>query len=1037
MKTYPGLEAQFADVRPVGVAGGPPRLCIATPDITGLVRNGGIGTSFYHTARVLTARGASVTVLFCNWVHELDDQILDRAVADFAREGIRLEILLRGEGPETAAQFYPQDHAVSYLAYRWLKRHQDEFDVVLFPEWLGPGYYSLMAKRTGVAFHRTALWVQTHSSSLWHALSNNQIVYDPPTLRRFQMERSSVELADLVVSPTHYLLDWKERHGFTLPTRACVQPLLIAYDDVEGCSAPVRPVDEFVFFGRLEKRKGIHHFCHAVRKLARENPEHLPEGLKVTFLGKFAEVDGEASVEFILRSLKGLPIKVSILATLGHAEAIDYLRGGNRVAFICSVADNSPLTVIECMHHRLPFLAARVGGIPELVPEAHHGEVLFSLDPGALRDAMLRVLEQGARSVPPKVRQADNVPAWVNALGAATAEARSAPPPARVAATEPPAAGAAPEVTVCITHYNRRAMLQKTMQGLAEQTFRDFEVIVVDDGSTDPDALAYLERLSHGADGLPRCQVLRQRNRFVGAARNAAIKAARGRYVVIMDDDNYAAPRQLELFVTAMRTGRFDALTCVAIHFAPEHQPGQTEGIKHLYLPLGTGVSANLTGNYFGDANGIFRKESLAAVGGFSEDYGLSWEDYELFMKLAVAGHRLGVVPEPLMWLRATEGSVSRTGSMVPNYYRALRPLFEHLDWRRFGDAVMLAAGTMLQQIHHAETEAAPGRRTLQATARFDVTGIRAAARQATAAGDRRMAAQLLLDNGSANPAAGMLLFDWAVLEWCAGRGEQAVARLESIGPRAREHAGIIRLLAAAVTTDAWDDLVAGLERLVAAGDAHPDLAFLLGRILVLRGRLIEGLRRFARALDREEAAYYSVAPDVRRGVDLGHISSGIDHYIAHGRREGRPFDYIAPPTQPLAPGTHEEVVDYAGRFAAATRGPRVDWPVLNQLLKEALSGNVALELCSLSREILRAADAAYRAAYPDVQENVSAGGHVDGLDHYQQYGRREARGCEIAHIDAAALAAMLSDAVRRLRHPGAAGPGSRPARIHDFLEEI
>jgi len=103
-----------------------------------------------------------------------------------------------------------------------------------------------------------------------------------------------------------------------------------------------------------------------------------------------------------------------------------------------------------------------------------------------------------------------------------------------------------PMVSVVVVHYNRPQLLEQALRSVANQTHpaARLEVVLVDDGSTTPEAVAYLDRLeAEGSWWRERgWLVLRQPNRYLGAARNAGWRAARGEWVLFMDDDNVAMP---------------------------------------------------------------------------------------------------------------------------------------------------------------------------------------------------------------------------------------------------------------------------------------------------------------------------------------------------------------------------------------------------------------------------------------------------------------------------------------------------------------
>ena len=96
-----------------------------------------------------------------------------------------------------------------------------------------------------------------------------------------------------------------------------------------------------------------------------------------------------------------------------------------------------------------------------------------------------------------------------------------------------------PYFSVVIPLYNRRDLIARTIASVQQQTFQDFEVVVVDDGSRDrPEEVI-------DALGDPRVRLLRQENRGGCAARNAGIDAARGRYVAFLDSDDSFLPHHL------------------------------------------------------------------------------------------------------------------------------------------------------------------------------------------------------------------------------------------------------------------------------------------------------------------------------------------------------------------------------------------------------------------------------------------------------------------------------------------------------------
>ena len=94
----------------------------------------------------------------------------------------------------------------------------------------------------------------------------------------------------------------------------------------------------------------------------------LASEISVTFLGSESLVDGRAERRYLADRRQALEHSVTnVIASLGRAQALEYLRGAGRLAVIPSQVDNSPCTVQECLQEGVPFLTSDRGGIPELI----------------------------------------------------------------------------------------------------------------------------------------------------------------------------------------------------------------------------------------------------------------------------------------------------------------------------------------------------------------------------------------------------------------------------------------------------------------------------------------------------------------------------------------------------------------------------------------------------------------------------------------------------------------------------------------------
>jgi glycosyltransferase involved in cell wall biosynthesis len=229
--------------------------------------------------------------------------------------------------------------------------------------------------------------------------------------------------------------------------------------------------------------------------------------------------------------------------------------------------------------------------------------------------------------------------------------------------------GEQPLVTVAVPYYNLGRYLPEALASLAGQDYPRMEVLVVDDGSTDGASLKVLERVRCR---YPQFRFLRQANGGIGAARNYGLREARGEFFVPMDADNVARPDMVRRFVAGLTANpTCAAMSCYFRAFAD----GAAVDSETLYdcRPLGgPWVLASLK-NVYGDATAIFRTAALRQAGGYGEERETSFEDWEVFVKLANAGMGVGVIPDHLFSYRHREAGFSRVTSDYRNHRRVLR----------------------------------------------------------------------------------------------------------------------------------------------------------------------------------------------------------------------------------------------------------------------------------------------------------------------------------------------------------------------------
>jgi hypothetical protein len=212
-------------------------------------------------------------------------------------------------------------------------------------------------------------------------------------------------------------------------------------------------------------------------------------------------------------------------------------------------------------------------------------------------------------------------------------------------------------VSVIIPVFNGEALIGDTIESALRQTWRNLEIIVVDDGSTDRTA----EVVQAYADRDSRIRLVRQPNSGVARARNRGLAGARGEFVAPLDADDLWEPTKIEMQVRRM--SQDDAIGLVYCWWVWIDEKGTILDRSPAWRVEGNGLPTLLQVNYTGNASvPVYRRSCIQEVGGYDEDLQQqrAWgcEDWDLALKVA-ARFPVAVVPVVLTGYRRLQGSMS------------------------------------------------------------------------------------------------------------------------------------------------------------------------------------------------------------------------------------------------------------------------------------------------------------------------------------------------------------------------------------------
>ena len=217
-----------------------------------------------------------------------------------------------------------------------------------------------------------------------------------------------------------------------------------------------------------------------------------------------------------------------------------------------------------------------------------------------------------------------------------------------------------PKISIVIPFYNLGSYIEEAVDSVLNQTFTDFEIIIVNDGSTDSASINLINKINN-----PKTTVFNIENQGLPAARNFGINLGSGDYIACLDADDKLHPDFLEKTIEVF-----------------DHDTQQTYGIVSTYYEHFENLNAQIKIKQFNPyalavqnqlhVASLFRKSCWEQIGGY--DTGLTgYQDWEFWLSIIEKGYQWFTVPEFLFYYR------NRTGSMVKHSDKNREALFKQI----------------------------------------------------------------------------------------------------------------------------------------------------------------------------------------------------------------------------------------------------------------------------------------------------------------------------------------------------------------------
>lgn len=536
--------------------------------------------------------------------------------------------------------------AFAYAVYRSLS--DQYFDVLYADADQGPLYYCQLAREQGLGFRQTRFVVSLSETRFSQIRDGLRPIHGPSEILFEYLERRTVEMADRILAPTDAIINRIWQIGYQIdPSRTLVIPPLI--DDPilfatfeQAVPAPSQPKQttgpgKLIFWLTNLEDFTLKAFFNTIDRLVHKGVP--PTGVEFLLPRRRKHLR-----KLVDDFAKGVPFPCN-LATVSNAEALR-----------AALASPQSLTVVPG-ERWFSFYAGEIFhrlGIDFIVYGDESQRSLYSdwqdhfirAHPLDLTETIARRY-LGEKLVYPRLDYSPNE--------AATQLDRVMRDVAPVLNPYPGTPVETPLVSICLVSHNRPGLLQQALDSIRQQDYPNIEVILIDDGSPNEDIHELYDTLENEFQE-NRWKILHQENQYLGVARNNAARAASGKYLLFMDDDNIAFSDEVSTLSRIAESTQIDILTTFCRAFRGLGKPGTRRGqLRNTITPLGGCLAYGVYRNPFGDANCLVRKEVFDALGGYSEDYRIGKDDMEFYIRAVSSGYRLEPVPKTLFYYRISD----------------------------------------------------------------------------------------------------------------------------------------------------------------------------------------------------------------------------------------------------------------------------------------------------------------------------------------------------------------------------------------------
>jgi glycosyltransferase involved in cell wall biosynthesis len=614
----------------------------------GPITGGGIGTYIANVTRYMVQRGHQVYLI---------TDCFNDSNLHYLPTGVTLvptELTL----PDRQGCYFTCFQEYSDRVYQTLKKlsQKTKLDVVEFCEYGAEGFITIRAKKLLNEFAETKLIVKMHTPKSILRDINEEKYKNYQTEIDIYAEDYSVKNADIVTSPSFSLGNYyKDRLKINTITRS-PYPLELHTKTNHSRLFTDKQICRIIFIGTLQPRKGVDFFIEAAKLVLAKEPNFQFEIYgKDTECGLF----GQSYTECLLKHTpEQIKTNICFKGAVPYEQISDILLDSCFAVFP-SRWENWPNVCLEAMSLGCVVIGSKHGGMSEMI---EHGVSGFLVDPYKPEEIAyiildnyknLSYLQQISESAQANIKQ------WCDPdLACQQIEScyqREVTPRNWKISQKP-------KVSVIIPLYNQGQYVQEAIDSVKESTYKNVEIVVINDGSTD-------EYTNYIFDKLTGVVKVNKPNGGLSSARNAGVRASSGDFILPLDADDKIHSSYIENAVNALiNNPELAYVSCYTRNF---------QAFNSAYIPIGFVPNLMLVMNTDGKCTNLYRKEVVLNVKGFDEKM-ISYEDWDFLISLYEHGFSGDVLPMEMLYYRRSYSSMVYTVANPKRIELTQYMLFKH-----------------------------------------------------------------------------------------------------------------------------------------------------------------------------------------------------------------------------------------------------------------------------------------------------------------------------------------------------------------------